>query len=157
MIEYSSANNTFETYFIESKDIEVIGPKRKTYGGYHQVKISRNVSINKLLNNTAGTLTFEIDFNRVANWTNGFSWNPWSDAFKLITVSRRPSWEDMSDSTREQVWNHEIGHRIGMTSYGNKLAKDGSKIPGYGKLPDGPSSFYYEISDGKNYKEELRV
>lgn len=151
VIEYNSFNNVKDTYFIQRKDISVIGKKVNTYGGYHQIKIARNKNLDRLLNNKAGTLKFEIDFHQVASWTNGFSWNPWGDAFKLITVSRRPLWEEMTADTREQVWNHEIGHRFGMTSYGNKLAHDKSKINGSDKLPDGPSSYYYDIGDNKNY------
>lgn len=138
-------------YLIEPTDVEISGEKLKTSGGYHQVKIKRNDILDKILNQTSGVLHIEMDFNRVASWTNGFSWNPWSDGFKLITVSRRPGWEEMSDSSREQVWNHEIGHRLGMTSYGNKLAHDNEEIAGSSQLPDGPSTFYYDISDGKNY------
>jgi len=151
IIEYKSSKGKTDTYFLDPKDIDINGTKICTFGGYHQVKIARNKNIDRLLSNKTGTLKFEMDFNKVSSWTNGFSWNPWRDAFKLITVSRRPSWEEMSKDTREQVWNHEIGHRLGMTSYGNKLAHDSSTISGHKKLPDGPSSFYYDQSDKKNY------
>lgn len=69
----------------------------------------------------------------------------------MTSISRRPLWEDMTSATREQVWNHEVGHRFGMTAYGNKKAHHGTNIRGFQNLPDGPSSFYYDISDNKNY------
>lgn len=136
---------------ILKKDVDIAGTKLKTHGGYHKISIKRTPSINDLLNKTSGVLTFSLELNSAPFWTNGFSWNPWSDDFKLITVSRRPLWEDMTSSTREQVWNHELGHRLGMTSYGNKKDYKGKDIDGFKKLPDGPTSFYYDISDNKNY------
>ena len=150
-IQYIPAKGSPVLYTITAADVEITGPKLRTHGGYHQVKIKHNPKIDKLFKHKSGKLAINAKFYIVASWTNGFSWNPWSDSFKLITVSRRPAWEDMNASTREQVWNHEVGHRFGMVAYGDKLAHDGATISDSQKLPDGPSTFYYDISDNKNY------
>jgi len=126
-----------QTYFIPRANIDITGTKYFTYGGYHQIKITRDAGLDALLNKSAGAVTISVEVNIVSGWTNGFSWSPGGSP--LITCARRTVWKDMPVNTREYTWNHEVGHRFGMVAYGNKKS-----IAGYAKLPDGPATLYGE-------------
>jgi len=125
------------SYTVPSADVSITGTKLRTYGGYHQIKIARNATLDKLLNAKKGKLSFYAKVNVTQGWTNGFSWNP--SGVSLITTARRVAWQDMPANTTEYTWNHEVGHRFGMVAYGNKKG-----IRGANKLPDGPSTLYGE-------------
>lgn len=139
------ASGSSQTYFIPRENVSIAGPKYHSYGGYRKVSIARDEGLNRLLGNTQGTVTFTLELKVVGGWTNGFSWRPWRDELRLITCSKRPAWEDMSNKTKEYTWNHEVGHRFGMVAYGNR-----SDLPDFGNLPDGPPELYNN-ADGLNY------
>lgn len=144
--EYSDpATGAAQTYFIPRANINITGTQRFTYGGFYQVKITRDAGLDALLNKPQGIVTISVLVNIVDGWTNGFSWNP--NGNPLITCAMRVLWRDMPINTREYTWNHEVGHRFGMVAYGNKTA-----IPGHGDLPDGPATIYGE-DRGVNDKE----
>lgn len=129
-----------EEYKIDRANVRITGKPRFTHGGYHQVKIKIDPALQALLSKKQGQLEFTIDVNIIAGFTNGFSWNP-RRGVNLITCARRTLWTDMPANTREYTWNHEVGHRFGMTAwgnskYGNKALRD--------KLPDGPPTLYGE-------------
>lgn len=136
-----TATGASEGYFIDRADIEIVGKKQFTHGGYHIVKINIDSNLQVLLSKTQGQLEFIIEVNIANGWTNGFSWKPGN--VDLITCARRVEWEDMPTITQEYTWNHEVGHRFGMTAWGN--SKYGVKTQRK-KLPDGPTTLY-----GENY------
>lgn len=137
-VQYTDpSTSTTLTYNIPRANVDIAGTKHFTYGGYHQVKITRDAGLNALLAKTTGILNFVVEAYITSGWINGFSWNP--GGVDLITCAKRVRWADMPANTREYTWNHEVGHRYGMTAYGNKRG-----IAGYNKLPNGPSSLYGE-------------
>ena len=127
-------------YFVSRDNIKIAGTKRHTHGGYHQVKIKIDEPLQRLLGRGRGQITVLLEVNIVARWTNGFSWQPYRD-LRLITCARRTVWEDMSAITQEYTWNHEVGHRFGMTAWGHSRHGD-KKLRD--KLPDGPATLYGE-------------
>lgn len=130
-----------QRYLITRDNIEVTGAKRYDHGGYHKVKIIIDEELRRLLTHERGELEFFLDVNIVPKngWTNGFSWEPYR-GLNLITCARRTSWTDMSATTHEYTWNHEVGHRFGMTAWGHSENGDSTLRK---KLPNGPSDTLY--------------
>lgn len=128
-------------YFVSRSDIELNGVKAFAFGGYHQVKIKIDAQLSKLLSKKTGNITFSIEVNIVNGWTNGFSWN--YNGIDLITCARRTLWQDMPTETRDYTWIHEVGHRFGMTAWGDSTHETDFPIE-RNKLPDGPATLYGE-------------
>ena len=131
-----------QSYFIPLANIDITGAKRRAHGGYHKVKIRIDPNLQRLLSHRRGQVKITIKINVAEKWTNGFSWEPYA-GMNLITCARRTVWEDMPAETREYTWNHEVGHRFGMTAWGHSTHGDSTLR---NKLPDGPSTLYGENS-----------
>ncbi len=130
---------TSKSYNIKRSDIDLLGNKQFTYGGYSQVKIKLNPALKSMVGSTQGYLEVVVNVRIADGWTNGFSWR--YSGVDLITCARRVTWEDMPANTTKYTWNHEVGHRFGMTAWGHST--HGSKTL-RDKLPDGPSTLYGE-------------
>ena len=129
-----------QSYFVSRDSIRIAGPKRYAHGGHRAVEIKIDEPLRRLLGRRRGQITVLLEINIVAGWTNGFSWQPYRDV-RLITCARRTMWEDMPAITQEYTWNHEVGHRFGMTAWGHSTHGDKKAR---NKLPDGPSTLYGE-------------
>ncbi|MGQ9424390.1 hypothetical protein ACXYTJ_00400 [Gilvimarinus sp. F26214L] len=132
------------TYRLKKENVSITGSPRFPYGGFHQIKIKRDDSLNSLLAGKGGIFKIGLKVNIVNGWTNGFSWSPGGN--DLITCARRTRWRDMPAETREYTWNHEVGHRFGMVAFGHR-----TKVPGSNKLPDGPPTLYGENRGVNDY------
>jgi len=135
------------TYLLNDSDVEIEGSPSFTYGGYHQIKIpiQTGTTLETMSKQTSGIVNTDLNVKIVKNWTNGFSWT-YSGA-NLITCARRVRWKDMPKETKDYTWVHEIGHRFGMTPWGDVTYGDAARR---NKLPDAPDHMYYD-ADGKNY------
>ena len=85
----------------------------------------------------AGKIDIVFEVNKVAGFSGGFSWG--GGGFALTTCCTKAWFEDKPQSKSDVIWNHELGHRMGMVAYGNKTS-----IRGANKLPDGPPTLYGE-------------
>lgn len=135
------------TYLLNKTDVEIEGSATYTYGGYYQIKIpiKTGTTLETMSKKSTGTVNTDLNVKIVKGWINGFSWT-YSGA-NLITCARRVRWKDMPAETKDYTWVHEIGHRFGMTAWGNATYGDASRR---NKLPDAPDHMYYDV-DGKNY------
>jgi hypothetical protein len=126
-----------KTITIQASDLSIGGTKARTYGGHQIIKITPSADLTAILANPTGTVEFVLEINKVAGFSGGFSWG--GGGFALTTCCTKAWFEDKPASKSDVIWNHEIGHRIGMVAFGNKSA-----ISGHAKLPDGPSTLYGE-------------
>lgn len=123
---------------ISLADVDLLGSAAYSYGGYSQLKIARNPKLDAIIK--SGAIRLSVKVNIVQGWTNGFSWS--RSGGKLITTAEKVRWEDMSKQTRTYTWNHEVGHRFGMTAHGKRSNNT---------LPDEPSTLYSDSIDKINY------
>lgn len=118
--------------------------KSGTYGGYWAMDITLDQDLSKLLTQASadgGEVEVKIKAYVVDGWSGGFSTSYGST--QMIVNARLAFWEDNDAAMIKQVWNHELGHRLGMTAYGDS-AKVFSGWGSKNKLPDGPPSLYGE-------------
>jgi hypothetical protein len=150
-VEYVSsvAGSTPTLLTIDRADVGVAGTASNTHGGHKHVAITITPALQVLLSNTQGTLTFKILLNIVAGFSGGFSYDPGS--CPITTCSTKSWWEDNSPSNSDVIWNHEVGHRMGMVAYGNKDHRTSNPKFFYKpKLPDAPTTLYGENRDVNN-------
>lgn len=127
---------------ISRDSVQVVGRALKTYGGHKHIAVEIDDEIGSLLAKESGTIVFKIDVHIVGGFSGGFFWD--SGDMPFITCSTRSWWEDNSLANSDVIWNHEMGHRIGMVAYGDKdhpLNQEFYKQP---HLPDAPSTLYGE-------------
>lgn len=146
---YVSYNNKktgeFIDYFLKRDQVVILGDKKYTYGGHHriQINIPPGSKLEDISKKVQGEVEITIEVNFVDGWVNGFSSQ--FSGIKLITCARKVRWKDMPNITSDYTWIHEIGHRYGMTAYGDKdYSLTNNKFYKQSYLPDAPSSLYGE-------------
>jgi hypothetical protein len=130
------------TFAIDRDKIDIAGTPRSAYGGYKHLSLSVDQNLKSLLASNKGTIVFKINLNIAAGFSGGFSWDPGGAAF--ITCSTKSWWQDNPPSNSHVIWNHEIGHRMGMVAYGNKNHPANPYFIRKSYLPDAPSTLYGE-------------
>lgn len=122
---------------LTAADLAIGGTKLRTYGGHQILTLTLSLALATLFANPSGTIEIALEINQVAGFSGGFSWG--GGGFALTTCCTKAWFEDKPEAKSSVIWNHELGHRMGMVAYGNKTTITGSK-----KLPDGPSTLYGE-------------
>lgn len=142
-VRYSSTTGSVTDISIDRKDVSVTGSKYDTYGGYKKIEIKISPALKALLAKTKGELMFAIKINKTAGFSGGFSWG--GGGFALTTCNTKSWWGDNTPSNSDVIWNHELGHRMGMVAYGDKdHSATNTRFYKNTKLPDSPSTLYGE-------------
>jgi hypothetical protein len=126
-----------QTVALTAANLEIGGTKLRTYGGHQMLTLTLGPTLLPLFSHPSGTLEIVLDINQVAGFSGGFSWG--GGGFALTTCCTKAWFEDKLQSKSSVIWNHELGHRMGMVAFGNKTTISGSR-----KLPDGPPTLYGE-------------
>jgi hypothetical protein len=129
------------TITLTKDNIDIAGNKQYTYGGYSAVKITPPTALADLLKTFNGTIKVTLEVLIIRGFTGGFSY---PSGYALTTCCTKSWWNDISSSNADVIWNHELGHRIGMVAYGN-TATDAKKKLG----PDAPPNIYGESAANK--------
>lgn len=130
---------------ISRADVSIGGTKQRTHGGYQviDIEVKPGSILESMLSQTSGTLDFGFELNRVKGFSGGFSWG--GAGFALTTCCTKAWFEDKQPSDSDVIWNHEIGHRMGMVAHGDKdhtaTNRNFRKRP---ELPDSPPHLYGE-------------
>ena len=135
------------------KDVEVGGRDIKKYGGRNSIKIKtpQGTSLEKIMKEKDGTLTFAMKIYQINGFSGGFSYP--TDGAAITTCCTKSWFTDVSPNSSEVIWNHELGHRMGMVAHGNKTLTQGKKeendsfqkrIVNKNRLPDAPPNVYGE-------------
>lgn len=131
------------TLWIDRSKVSVAGKKHFAYGGYRSIEIDMDANLKAILAKGSGRLAFTLKVN-TAGFLGGFSYD--GGGFSLTTCRTKSWWGDVEPSDSDQTWNHEVGHRMGMTAYGDKDHR--ATNPRYfeykPKLPDSPKTLYGE-------------
>ncbi len=128
---------------LSSSDVEIDGTAKRTYGGHQKIKIKINKKLKDVLANKTGTIKFSFTINQVKGFSGGFSWG--GAGFALTTCCTKAWFEDKRASASNVIWNHELGHRIGMVAYGDKNhTSTNTRFHHRPKLPDSPPNLYGE-------------
>jgi|GEM_PF-2203928 len=137
----SSSSMAGQSIPINRSDVSVGGAKMRTYGGHQVIEVAVNPgsTLADMLSQASGTLDFAFELNRVKGFSGGFSWG--GAGFALTTCCTKAWFEDKQPSKSDVIWNHEIGHRMGMVAFGDKT---GATHPNP-KLPDAPPNLYGEV------------
>lgn len=126
-------------------DVEIAGTNIKSYGGRREIflKIKPGSDLASFTAQTDGTISFYIKFNVIKGFSAGFSWG--GAGFALTTCCTKAWFEDKKPEDSDVIWNHELGHRIGMTAYGDKdHSSTNAKFFVKGHLPNSPPKLYGE-------------
>jgi hypothetical protein len=134
-------------------DIEIGGSDINQYGGRNsiQIKISPSSNIDKIMKEKDGTLTFAIKFYIINGFSGGFSYP--ADGVAITTCCTKSWFRDESPNSSDVIWNHELGHRMGMVAHGNSTLTQGRKETdgsfqnrkiNKNRLPDAPPNVYGE-------------
>ena len=137
-------------------DVAIAGSDIRTHGGRREIylKIKLGSALESFLAQPSGSITFALEFNVIKGFSGGFSWG--GAGFALTTCCTKAWFEDKNKTASDVIWNHEIGHRMGMIAHGNStLVKNTAESDGvfiYRKkhqksLPDAPSTLYGENHD----------
>jgi len=125
---------------ISRTDVSIGGTKMRTHGGHQVIEVTVNPgsTLDNMISQASGTLDFAFELNRVKGFSGGFSWG--GAGFALTTCCTKAWFEDKQPSKSDVIWNHEIGHRMGMVAFGDK---PNATYPNP-KLPDAPPHLYGE-------------
>lgn len=137
---YTDPAGAMQFYFIPKDKVDIAGSPSFPYGGYRHIRIKVDSQLRNLLIKKEGKILFRVAVHVVNGWINGFSSNVGN--VRLITCAQRVAWSDMPAQTREYTWNHEVGHRLGMVAYGDKVCFVHRNFAEKYKLPDAPSTLY---------------
>lgn len=126
---------------ISRSDVSIGGTDVRTHGGRQVIEVTVNSgsTLDNMLSQASGTLDFAFELNRVKGFSGGFSWG--GAGFALTTCCTKAWFEDKQPSNSDVIWNHEIGHRMGMVAFGDKT---NATYPNP-KLPDAPPNLYGEV------------
>lgn len=130
---------------INRADVSIGGTKARAHGGYQVIDIAINQgsALDKMLSQTSGTVKFAFELNRVKGFSGGFSWG--GGGFALTTCCTKAWFENKLSTNSDVIWNHEIGHRMGMVAHGDKdHTATNNKFRKKPKLPDSPPNLYGE-------------
>lgn len=125
---------------IDRADVNIGGTSKNTYGGYRTIDITVGVDLQAMLEQIGGTIKFILDINKVSGFAGGFSWG--GNGFDLTTCCTKSWFKDVAATSSDVIWNHEIGHRVGMVAHGDKTNASHPDP----KLPDAPPNLYGERS-----------
>lgn len=124
---------------IERGSVSIGDTKIRPHGGRQVIDISAGPGLEAMLAETSGTIEFALEINKLSGFSGGFS-IPGTG----ITTCCTQSWfKDKKATDSDVIWNHELGHRMGMVAYGDKPLATYPRP----KLPDAPPNLYGEISD----------
>jgi hypothetical protein len=112
-----------------------------TFGGHRLLRIQLQHADmqgvkRRVFGQIQGKVRVRVIVRTVVGWTFGFS----VPGINLIVVADKAEWERCTDALKDQVLNHELGHKIGMTAQGGKLITFNSENAA--NTPNAPASLY---------------